>query len=382
MKIQKIWLPIIILFLLDCSNDSEKKEIKFELVKGILTFAISEQTSNISNGLQGYSFDKKDYLFSINWLNNGLQLYDVGKEELIKEIRFHEQGPNGVGKIFGFYVHNFDSIFLFTQRNSEIILTDTSGIIKNKISYDPQVGFTNAFVHNSYFISEPVIFGAKMIVKAHIEGNYREMTQSNLQKFPLSYIINLETGESETINATYPDDYMLEGMRFFEYSMTSNGKNLVFSFFGDHRVFFVEDPLDKLLSYSDSRSQYLDDALPLYPMNGGRNDTYGYLFASDHYESLLYDPFKEIYYRIAVPKVESPSEIELFELKSAPLKFSVVVLNRNLELVGEYLFENQKYLPQNIFIGSNGLYISTSHPSNKDIKEDFMVFDCLKVSFL
>lgn len=382
MKVQKGWLFIFVLFAFGCAKNTQQKEIRLELVKKALNFAISDQTPNISNGLQGYNFEEKDYLFNVNWLNNGLQFYDVNKEELIKEIKFDEEGPNGIGKIFGFHIHSFDSMFLFTQRGSQIILTDTSGVIKKRISYSSPEALSNAFVHNSYFLSEPVIIGSKMIVKAHIEGNYREMTQSDLQIIPLSYIIDLNTGETESINATYPNDYMPDGVRFFEYSMASNGENLVYSFFGDHRLFYIQDHLSKSVENIDARSQHLNDALPLFPIEGGRIDTYEYLFASDRYESLLYDPFKEIYYRIAVPKVEFQNEEDLMGLRFTPLNFSVMILNRDLEVVGEYLVENQKYLPQNIFIGSEGLYISTSHPNSKENKEDFIIFDCLKVSFL
>ncbi len=351
------------------------------MVSNALTLAISAQTSTISNGLLGYNDEGKDYLFNINWLTNSLQLYDVDQAKLIKEIRFAREGPNGVGRVFGFHVLSFDSLLLFTQRGAEVVLTDTSGTVKNKISYQPPLGFTAAFVHNAYFISQPIVYGHKLIVKAHIEGNYREMTQARLQTFPLAYSINLHNGETEPLPATYPGNYMSDGLRFFEYSMAGNGKKLAFSFFGDHRLFYVDTPAEKQLQTVDSRSQYLGEKFPLFPVAGGRADTYRYLFASDRYESLLYDPFRNIYYRIAVPGAEDLDENRLRELRTAPVRFSILILNQNLEPIGEHLLADNTYLPQNIFIGSKGLYISTSHPNNKEAKEDFLSFDLLKVTF-
>ncbi len=374
-------LLMLILLCLSCGVNNNYEQVKIEVEKGALDLKISENSPNISHGLQGYHFGDNDYLFSINWLSNSLQLYDLHSKELVKETNFSEEGPSGVGKVFGFYVLGFDSIFLFTQRGSEIILTDTSGIIKNRVTYYPPDFLSNAFVHNSYFISNPILDGDKMIVKAHIEGDYREMTQSYLQQLPLGYSINLNTGKVEAMGITYPYDYMPNGMKFFEYSMASDGDKIVFSLFGDHRLFFSERGQLQTLNSVNASSEFLDEILPIFPISGERMDTYGYLFASDHYESLLYDSFRNVYYRIAVPKAEFSSEEELRDLRTAQLKFSVIVLNRDLEVLGEHLFEDEMYLPQNIFIGSAGLYVSTNHPKNTNVREDFMTFDCLKVSF-
>ncbi|RUA35214.1 MAG: hypothetical protein DSY77_03025 [Bacteroidetes bacterium] len=46
-----------------------------------------------------------------------------------------------------------------------------------------------------------------------------------------------------------------------------------------------------------------------------------------------------------------------------------------LDVMNEFLFYDSIYVPNNVFIGKKGLYISISNPNNPDNKEDKMVFD-------
>lgn len=58
--------------------------------------------------------------------------------------------------------------------------------------------------------------------------------------------------------------------------------------------------------------------------------------------------------------------------------FSIQVFDKNLSLVSETPFPANKYHPFDYFITSEGIYISTSHPLNPEIKEDEMKFELLK----
>lgn len=57
----------------------------------------------------------------------------------------------------------------------------------------------------------------------------------------------------------------------------------------------------------------------------------------------------------------------------------MVTIERNksrirLSLVNQY-FEGGKYMPSNVIVGKEGLYISTSHPNYPELLEDRMVFE-------
>jgi hypothetical protein len=56
-----------------------------------------------------------------------------------------------------------------------------------------------------------------------------------------------------------------------------------------------------------------------------------------------------------------------------------MVLNEQLEVITEKLFENQAYLPNNAFVGREGLYLSMNHPENEANKEEYLSFKLLKL---
>lgn len=161
--------------------------------------------------------------------------------------------------------------------------------------------------------------------------------------------------------------------------MAGNADKIVFSLFGDHRLFYSSTNDGDEVQLKEVKSKYLADELPLFPINGAREETYKYLFASDHYESLLYDQYRNIYYRFAFPQQETENMEELNQLREAPNSFSVMILDEKVDVIDEVLFDESRYIPNNVFIGKNGLYISTSHPNNPDNKEDKMVFDLIKL---
>lgn len=377
---KKLLLLVFIPIVNSCQTASDFDKIDMQIDRDALSLSLDNESPNISSGLVSYNSQGVDFLFSVNWTNNSLNLYNIDSQSFVKNIEFDPDGPEGTGRILGIHVHTFDSIFLFTQGVNEIVLADTSGRVVSRIQYDPPYPLTNAFVHNAYFLSPPVIQQDEMIVKSHIEGNYREMTQQNLSEIPLSYAIDLKTGVTREIKANYPSDYMPDGLKSFEYSMAYNGQEMVYSFIGDHRL-FISDGIDaSALNAIQAKSQYLQESLPLFPINGAREDTYQYLYASDRYESLLFDPFRNVFYRIAVPAMEVESDDEYRSLRIASQQFSILVLDNELRVIGEVLLEKEKYVAGNVFVGKEGLYISTNHPRNPQNAEDVMSFDRLKLS--
>lgn len=193
-------ITLLLIISVSCTNeDSKKSTIDIEIVKNALVVPIDNKTSNISRGLQAYSDHKNEFLFNINWGQNSLQLYDIATGDLIKEIFFQSEGGKAVGRIFGFHVHNLDSIFLFNQQSPEIVMIDTANTIKSRIEYNPPKAYSNAFVHNAYFISHPFSKGNKLIVKTHLQGNYQKMTDEELEQKPISYSICLENGDVELL---------------------------------------------------------------------------------------------------------------------------------------------------------------------------------------
>jgi hypothetical protein len=369
------FLPLLVI--VACNPQQEQLQEKKYAMKPsgkFLSLQLDANTPNVSMGLQF----SDGFLFNVNWANNEIQMYDIESGLLIKSLVFDIEGDQGVGELFGFHVHTLDSIFLFSQLNAVLILTDTSGMVKNRIRYTQPDMYSPAFVHNSYFLSPPIIKGDEMYVKTHFQGNYREVTAEQLSANHMTYAINMKTGIVDFLKHTYPSDYLAKGLKHFEPSMATDGNKVVYSLFGDHRLFFAPSFNEPIQSVS-TPSSHLDENLPLFPLQGERFDTQKYLQGSSRYESIIYDPFREVYYRFAFPTYTFESDEEVKSLRSEPRGFVIMTLDKDLNVIDDQYFEGGKYMPNNIFVGEKGLYLSTSHSNNPQNQEDKMVFEIFEL---
>ncbi len=338
---------------------------------------LDEKTPNISMGMQ-YYFQSKPWLFNLNQHTNTLQMFDLEKEKLHKKITFKKEGEQGVGRIFGFYVHNLDSIFLFPPHQGKVFLTDTSKVIRNVITYETPLKHTPAFVLSSYFSSKPVVNDGKMIVKTHVEGDHKKINDQELSEKYLSYSIDLQNGKVDPLPHHYPAGYLSEGKRHFEASFAVSPSKMVYSLYADHSLYYANAASSDLKSKL-AVSKYLENDFENYPLSGTGMEKVKYFSGSPHYESLLYDPYRKVYYRFCFPKVKAEGEKAIKKLRIYPKLFSIMILNEDLNIIGETLMDKDKYYPNNCFVAKEGLYISINHADNPRNKEDYLTFDLLEL---
>ena len=201
------------------------------------------------------------------------------------------------------------------------------------------------------------------------------MTEDILNKSEIAYTINLEDGSTSESGIPYPNDYLANGLRFYEPSLVFQPDFTAYSLFGDHRIF--KQNIDGSLETFEGKSEYLDESLPYFPVDGERFETQKYLTASSHYETLLYDEFQKVYYRFAFPTLPIEKEEELLALRENPRPFVIQVFDQELKMITESYFEGGIYFPNNSFITEKGLYLSTNNPENPEVEEDAFRFELI-----
>ena len=371
----KFWKLAFLLTLVTFACSQKKQtEKKLEASGVILAFSIDDNTPNVSLGFSNFH----GLLFNILWQRNEIQIYDIANRGLVKRLAFESEGDQGVGDLFGIHVHSLDSIFLFGQSAPIIYLTDTSGIVKQQLRYVAPEGYSTAFVHPSYFLSPPIVMGDELLAKTHVNGNYREFTNELLRESHMVYAINLTDGNVRFVNHRYPNDYLADGLKHFEPSMAKGKDKIVYSLFGDHRLFYASSFEEELKS-TNAESQYLDARLKLFPSGGERLETMQYMNTSSRYDNLVYDPYRNLYYRFAYPTLDITDLNEIQRLRTSPGPFVIMVLDDELNVLGETFFEAGRYMPNNFFIHEDGLYVSINHPDNPENDEDMFKFELLKV---
>lgn len=98
------------------------------------------------------------------------------------------------------------------------------------------------------------------------------------------------------------------------------------------------------------------------------------------YGNIIYDKYRNIYYRIAYPDVEFEKDDDFLAVfRGGRAQFSIIVLDKNLNIIGETLFPSNTYNPNILFVDKDGLYISTSHYKREDYSDDWLRFQCLEL---
>lgn len=312
-----------------------------------LTLPVDDSTSNISDGLTYHV--ESNLLFSLNWMQNSIQIFALENERKVKELRFDYEGPNGVLDIMGIYPHTLDSIFLFNQLEPELTLIDTSGQIRGRLAYQSPDQYSPAFIHNAYFTSPPLLQGDKMIVKTHFYGPIQTMTQEQLEEKELVYEIDLTTGNTRFLDLKFPEDYMPDGLKLFEASIAKSEDKYVYSLFGDHRLFFVET-LGDTLQWKAGKSEYLPARLPYLPKDADGLAFRKYSYYSPHYESLAYDPYRKLFIRFVFHETEADDSIPVSDWRNHSGPFSIQLFDESLKLVSESAFPAGEYHPFSYFI--------------------------------
>jgi hypothetical protein len=374
-----VFSALFSLLLFSCQKHGEDKSNVWELVPSAekISLSLDDQTPNISMGLE-YFGGEKPLLFNVNEITNSLQIFDLESQSLVKELTFDREGDQGVDFQY-FHVHSLDSIFLFPPFGKRIILTDTSGKIKNRIRFELPLGYSTIFPHNSYYVSPPAVIGKDLIVKTRADGRITEFTQAQLDTLALEVAINLETGAVRMLPLGFPKDYLSAGNKQLEFSILNHADKKLVSFMGDHMIYLAGRD-EASWKEIEAKSQFLDDQMPFFTKAVDSRGMSEYAFAKSRYESLVYDPFRKVYYRFAYPSVTFETDEELKALRNSPGPFVVMVLDENGDILTERRFEAGTYYPTNFFVGEKGLYLSINHPDNPENQEDVLTFELIRLN--
>jgi len=127
-----------------------------------------------------------------------------------------------------------------------------------------------------------------------------------------------------------------------------------------------------------ARSTYLNERWEALPLGGSRMDRRLYFAASARYGNIIYDPYRQVYYRFVYPKVEVEEDSNLQQIALFPTPFSIMILDKDLNTLGEQFFESL-FVTSNAFVGKDGLYLSINHPENDENQEDYLSFKLMKL---
>jgi len=383
-------LVLILVAFYGCSSSNEQTgdalpdAIAFKLGKvGEKAFYLDSTLAPYNQSILTFEEGGATKLSIFNHLNASVNVFDYNTGQIEQQIGFEIDGPDGIGSIsnMGHFMQNSDSIFFFNHWQSRVHLMNAKG--ERLRSYDVGIGNDSEEQSKQGFhmmvspISQVFKNGDCLFISVQNGG----ANPFDDQRLIYMIELNLKTGEREY--HSLPQPLMLNNFwgvfTPFASSLAFNPNTQQFSLSYTKNtevdIISISD-LDSIQESKSVKSEYMGELEPL-PKRKNTPSLYGYSFQElndltniqGFYMNYIYDPYKDIYYRIAL---HERTEDEYKQGKSS-FKLSVVVVNSSFEKIDELDLPKGVYEYQTTFVSKEGLHLARQIDYQPD--EDQLVFD-------
>lgn len=347
-------------------------------------FELDTLTGFYHHSFQFFEEKDKSYLSFINEENRYLYIYDYSTGKSLKKINLKKEGPDGVGntKLMGHFVHTLDSIFIYSYYVATIFLIDSAGKVLNKKKLFDNDNNEISQAYPTIRTEMPAFIKNR---KLYIMG--RPPAQSLVDHTTITNVIEIDIDSFiirklfhgpliyNCANWGFDMKYRLQGW----YNNISN--KFIYSFGADPFVHETDH-----VNYSKKHflgSKYFDGVEPFhknrYAIMGEdfpREKVVQFEFTSPEYSSIVFDPFKKVYYRfvnlpLTEDQIDSPQRNKYFK------PFSIIIADTDFKKIGEVKLPYGRYYPYMFFLTQEGLHIARYDEYEKN--EEKLVFGILKL---
>lgn len=304
-----------------------------------------------------------------------IKIYDLATGLLADSIRYQGEGPEGVGRIYGFHIHNRDSIFLNALYNYRISLVNSKATIVNTYSLLPEgTEFSSGGIPKGGRTALPIILSTHpailidhfLYVSSMPDGNPMEPEYYDSEELMIR--LNLKSVDYEFIMG-FTDKYKgnIWGVSF-DLLYTAYNKergSFVLGFTIEDNVYETRDfkSFEKHLFHSS----FIPEVRPM--SRSTMNVPSGKLFReTPAYANMLYDAHRKLYFRMGYLRITGEYQ-ETRDPLANPQDFVVIVADDAFNVLHEEVFKQPvhgQYVPRLSFVNESGLHIAFIDYENED----------------
>ena len=382
----KVAYLILIILLSSCSNSVKniknekwgKLEATYQLKEiGKKQFPLDDNTAAKPIYMQILPETTGTTLLTfLNKYKNSIYVYNYNTTEYITEINYEKEGPNGILNMAGYYIKNMDSIYIYNRSLIELILADSAGIVRQKIplksdqedwfSYYPQYDFKTVC---------PIYEYNRNLL---LTGFYPfQLKKELITSFKFTACINLDNNLVE-FHHLYPseiygDDANWDDPAYMQvYPALLPSGEIVHSFTGSHDLYISQwnsESVRKVYGGSNvSKTIHSID----WNSNSGVTPSrllLQHYMQQDLYAALLYDPWRNVYYRF----MQEGTYDSTIKAQINNKKIRIIIFDDKFHYLGETsIGKGDKWNWNNSFVTKEGLNIE--YIDTDDIDEEFLNF--------
>lgn len=378
MKKYGYWFLLLLVF--GCSSPKESPPKPVISVADSLLIPLDPSVNPERGSLQYMDTDSGEYLALVNKSVYAVELYHLNTGKHVRRIKLEREGPNGVGTTNGFRILSPDTLLL-ASLPPELRIMDLKGKLISSIPVqDPQnyVRYLASDNELPFLFDGSILFGAQPFFR-----DFFDMGAGEIAGHRHVYRVDLSSAKVEWLPISHPPDLWEDGKKDEKFTWTDRYDSIVVSPVSDPRLWVISKKEGKLLGRKEASSSYVKQYHIIKGRPGFGDQGIIESLASDRYDLILHDPYRDVFYRFFLIGVDHVDyEIGYRDLYSYRPKIGVMVLDAGLEFLGEYVFENHYAESWNYFVGQKGLYISTNNPNRDDYNENILRYDIIRFSGL
>ncbi len=347
---------IVLLIIFNSCVDKEKpsKNYSSDVIDRYKVFKVDSVTSNTSRVIDYFSNNDLNVFSIHNEPTNEIVLYNFENAEEIMRIKIETTGPKTIGTIKGYKIHSEDSIFVATDYSLVVIDWQGEIISKHSTTVDKIANGIQPFTYNSIILLKNKFYLDIIPEKNPFEKEYYSESTS------LKLVLDLSTDEIQ-LGLNYPESYQnnIWGANTFHYSTFNTVNNeFIYSF----------PYSDNITSHSENvaltTSSVTGVGKSFKPYEGTSGDNYmKYFYEEPSYYAILFDPFRNVYYRYFHEATDYESIVDGDGLRET----TIVVLDKNFNKIHEYNLPKGKFMDFMSFVSADGLMIASNNMADEDL---------------
>ncbi|MCC2779058.1 DUF4221 domain-containing protein [Parabacteroides distasonis] len=379
-----LFLFIVFLLISSCNQkDQTTNKDKIDLVETSdeMSFALDSNTTLLIKALFLHTENNgSEYLTFQNDKEPEILFYDIKTQSLVKKILLDTEGDNGVGKTLGYYIKNINEIYLTSLYFPYIIKINYDGEIIKKIDLKKFTNLPLTEFQSMSFCYRPLFFiDNNLYIPQFINKGIKEKNNF-IENSPLCIVLDTTNMHIQQSDFKFPPllsikEYFTQALGVeYNYSRCFDGKRIIYSFGYDENI-YITSIENKLISTKPIKSKYIKKLSSIKNRPENIQDGIKKMNEIPLYGNLIYDKYQNVYYRICYPETEIDKKENMADIWQFGRKlFSIVILDKDLNIIGEKLFPEYTYISTLMFIRKDGLYICNSHYKNPNFKEDNLSF--------
>lgn len=319
------------------------------------TFNLDSLSLPNSKCFQYYKIKEKRYLTFTNHQLKRIYFYDYETENLKFSWSTPDTILNSVA-IDGHYIHNHDSIYLFSYHNASLFLFNMNGdyldrynLTRDKSStIHPPTPVIGTF--NPVIITDTAIFCSGYIVGEYLEEDLLErpvMIEYNIDTQKLKYYTD------------YPSLYAKDnwgGIDFRKVFMTRNANKIILSFPASNSFtcFDLNDNSSIPVKMSNKPFKIRPLSRRKEYNSKFKEEPYYHFFSSYSYGPVLYDKYQNIFYRFIYYPAKSSKKRDH---KTWSRDWAIELIDTCFQVIGKKEFNVKRYQVGEAFVTEEGLNV-------------------------